>query len=369
MNTGVLEKLVAKPPAKLGIVDCDIHPSPQSMASLFPFMSERWRTHAETFGFFAPAPFVGHSMFAKSAPSIARRDAWPESGPPGSDLALMQRQHLDLLGIEHGMLTPLSPNPGVERNLDFAAALASAVNDWQLAEFTDKDKRLHPAIVVPREDPEAAVKEIERCAKDGRYAQLMLRPHGLEPFGRRRYWPVFEAAVAHGLPVGVHAGGYGAYPLTSAGWPSFYIEEHLATTVGGGPALATSLIFEGVFDRFPDLKVVFIENGFAWIPSVGWRLDRLWERNRAEVPHVKRPPSEYLRSNCWFTTQPIEEPARPADLRQIFDWIGWDRLLFSSDYPHWDSDDPAYMFPIQISSAERSQIMRDNALHVYGHRF
>lgn len=365
MNTDVMAKPAAAA-TKLGVIDCDIHPTPQSPTSLHPFLSRQWREHAATFGTFVPEPFLGHPMFVKSAPAIARRDAWPESGgPPGSDLSFMQKQHLDPMGIEHGMLIPMFPNPEAERNPGFAEALSTAVNEWQLAEFASRDARLHPSIIVPREDPEASVREIERCAANASFTQVMLRPHGLEPMGRKRYWRIFEAALAAGLPVGVHSGGYGAYPLTSAGWPSYYIEEHLSTTIGG-PALATSLIMEGVFDRFPDLKVVFTEIGFAWVPSLGWRLDRLWERQRAEVPHVKRPPSEYLRTNCWFTTQPIEEPDNPAHLRQIFDWIGWDRLLFSSDYPHWDSDDPAYMFPFQISPAERRQIMRENALGVYG---
>ncbi len=61
---------------------------------------------------------------------------------------------------------------------------------------------------------------------------------------------------------------------------------------------------------------------------------------RDEVPHLKRPPSEYIREQMWFTTQPMDEPERPEDLRAILDWIGWDRLLFATDYPHWDMDNP-----------------------------
>ena len=65
------------------------------------------------------------------------------------------------------------------------------------------------------------------------------------------------------------------------------------------------------------------------------------------MPHLKRPPSEYLREHFWFTTQPIEEPEDPDHLVEMFDWIGWDRMLFSTDYPHWDFDDPRFAHQVQ----------------------
>ena len=74
----------------------------------------------------------------------------------------------------------------------------------------------------------------------------------------------------------------------------------------------TSLVCEGVFERFPALQVVLIEGGFAWVPSLAWRLDQHWARMRDEVPHLKRPPVRIHPRALWFTTQPIEEPERPG---------------------------------------------------------
>ena len=76
-----------------------------------------------------------------------------------------------------------------------------------------------------------------------------------------------------------------------------------------------------------------IESGFSWAPSLGWRMDKQWQRMRKETPHLTRPPSEYLREHFWFCTQPMEEPEDPSHLYDVLDWIGWDRLMFSSDYP------------------------------------
>jgi predicted TIM-barrel fold metal-dependent hydrolase len=95
-------------------------------------------------------------------------------------------------------------------------------------------------------------------------------------------------------------------------------------------------------------------------------MDKHWSRLRSEVPHLKRKPSEYVRDNLWFTTQPMEEPARASDLITLFERIGWDRLLFSTDYPHWDFDDPRHAFRAPLSAAQRDQVLFGNAQKFYG---
>jgi hypothetical protein len=129
-------------------------------------------------------------------------------------------------------------------------------------------------------------------------------------------------------------------------------------------AVLTSLVFEGVFERFPELRVVIMEGGLGWIPSLTARMDKHWSRLRSEVPHLKRPPSEYIRQQVWFTTQPMEEPGRASHLIDLFDRIGWDRLLFSTDYPHWDFDDPNYAFKFKMSDEQKQMIYAGNAKNV-----
>ena len=67
---------------------------------------------------------------------------------------------------------------------------------------------------------------------------------------------------------------------------------------------------------------MLIEGGFAWVPALRWRLDKHWERFKSEVPHLKRAPSEYVREHFRFTTQPIDEPENPRDMRDVIDWVG-----------------------------------------------
>jgi len=111
---------------------------------------------------------------------------------------------------------------------------------------------------------------------------------------------------------------------------------------------------------------VLIEGGFGWVPSLCWRLDRVTDRLRGETPHLSRRPSEYIREQVWFTTQPMEEPEPREHLRDAIEWIGWDRLLFASDYPHWDFDDPMTALPLRIDAAERHAFYLGNAAGVYG---
>jgi predicted TIM-barrel fold metal-dependent hydrolase len=121
-----------------------------------------------------------------------------------------------------------------------------------------------------------------------------------------------------------------------------------------------------VFERFPGLRIVLIEAGFGWLPSLCWRLDKLFHRLRAELPHLKRPPSEYIREHVWLTTQPMEEPAQRTHALDTIDWIGWDRLLFATDYPHWDYDDPSQVLPPNLPEERRRAFFLDNARSVYG---
>jgi len=130
-------------------------------------------------------------------------------------------------------------------------------------------------------------------------------------------------------------------------------------------SLAASFILGGVFERFPGLKVVLVEGGFAWAPALAWRMDKHFDKFRKEVPHLKQRPSDYLRRHIWWTTQPIEEPEQARHLTEIIDWIGWDRLLYSSDYPHWDYDNPSFSFKFPMTEAQRRQIFRDNAMALY----
>jgi uncharacterized protein len=352
--------------AKLAIADCDLHPAPNGLKELHPYLDERWHRHLEMFGTLRRHGCQQGPAYPKGQPEAMRRDSWPPDGSrPGSRLGFMQWQHLDPNNVELGVLTPISPHPGGFQNAEMSAAFCRAVNDWQKAEWTQKDSRLRASITVPYEHGELAVGEIERRADDPEFVQVFLLSRTAAPIGQRRYWPMFEAAVRANRPVAIHAFGFGGFPITGGGWPSFYLEE-MTGHAQCCQSQVTSLVLEGVFERFPTLRVVFIEGGFAWLPSLAWRLDRHWKKLKSETPHLERLPSEYIRDHIWVTTQPMEEPRSAGHLIDVCEWIGWDKILFATDYPHWDFDNPAQCLPPALTEEQRGRIFLENARSFYG---
>src|SRR3979490_845371 len=154
--------------SRLRIIDCDVHPSIHAHSDLDQFLTKRWQEHLRTYGSHLRTPYIGTTPYPRSSPLIARRDAWPPTGgPPGSDLPFMQKQYLDPLDVEFGILQVLDLFIFSQQNLDFGAAIQRAVNDWQLAHWTSREPRLKAAILVGQDDAEAAVAEIQPRAKIG----------------------------------------------------------------------------------------------------------------------------------------------------------------------------------------------------------
>jgi predicted TIM-barrel fold metal-dependent hydrolase len=367
MNVQVADRSAAQAGQsnRLMIADCDIHPRIKSVKALYPWLSKRWQEHLDIFGVIHRQAYEKGPAFPKMQPLASRRDAFtPGGGTPGSDLQFMALQHLDPNNVELGILNPLSPSGQGAVNQDLSAAMTRAVNEWQVETWTSRDKRLKASIVIPYEDAAASVKEIERLAGHPDFAQVLILTRTAEPPGQRRYWPIYEAAAAAGLPVAFHVFGFGGNPSTSSGWPSYYIEDMLSHSAANQVAMV-SLIIEGVFERIPKLKVILVEGGFAWAPALMWRMDAQWRKLKQETPHLQRLPSDYMKNHIWFTTQPIEEPEPREHLLDTIEWMGWDRLLFATDYPHWDYDDPAHALPLRISEERRQQFFRGNAQAVY----
>jgi predicted TIM-barrel fold metal-dependent hydrolase len=209
------------------------------------------------------------------------------------------------------------------------------------------------------------VSEIERLAGDDRFVQVLLPATLEQGLGNRRYWPMLRAAADAGLPVALHTGGN---PIArGAGWPSYYLDTHalLGTTMA---AQMLSMIFSGVFEEIPALRVVSIECGIAWAAALCWAMDDAWRAfGETATTGLRRAPSEYLREHFWFTTQPIEEPDDPEHLAFAFDALGMtDRILFATDYPHWDFDSPDQTLPRSISKEDKARIFAGNACRLYG---
>jgi len=276
----------------------------------------------------------------------------------------MRQQLLDPWDVQYAVLNCLY---GVQliHNEDWAAAMAQALNDWQTVEWLEKEPRLRASIVVPTRNPELAAEEIDRLGNHPGFVQVLVLARTEMPLGKRHYWPIYEAAERHGLAIGIHAGGSAGNPIMQVGWPSYYIEDYVSLAQAF-QSQVISLVSEGVFAKFPSLRVVLIEGGFTWLPSLLWRFDKYWKGTRWEVPWVDRLPSEIIREHIRLTVQPVDEPPNPEQLLQIIEQLGSEEiLLFSTDYPHWHFDEREDALPVDLPPNLKQKILIENARAFY----
>ena len=348
-------------PSDVTLVDVDVHPT-MMPAALEERLSARALRHWAEFG---PRVAGAYAMFPRMRNGGFRVDARPEHGRPGSDLGLVRHQHLDEYGIDYAVLTPMQAQSFGGEAPELAAELCRALNDWIRDEWLAEEPRLLGSICPPHEHPELAVREIERLAGDPRFVQVLLPGTAEQGLGDRRYRPILRAAAEAGLPVALHTGGNEMH--RGAGWPSYYLEMHVWN--GNTMAMqAMSLICGGVLEEIGDLQIVSVECGIAWAAAMGWALDDAFRTfGETLTTGMRRLPSEQLREHFWFSTQPIEEPDDPEHLAFAFDALGMtDRIMFSTDYPHWDFDAPGQALPRSIDKAVKEKILAGNACRLYG---
>ncbi len=343
------------------LIDCDVHNRVPGVEALFSYLPPYWVDHV------AQSAFKGaqSTYHPKAAPPVARPGSTPTDGPAGSSLALLREQHLDPLGIEFAILNCLYAIDSLH-NPEAATAFASAINDWQIAEWLDPEPRLRASIVVPTQLPELAAREIERVADHPGFVQVLLPARAEHPYGSRLYRPLWEAIARRGLVAGIHFGGAPGNPPFPSGWPSYYAEEYAGMAQVFQSQLA-SIVSEGVFDLHPALRVTLIESGCTWLPAFLWRFDKEWRNLRSLVPWVKRAPSAYIREHVRLTLQPFDAPPTTEDLLATVAQIGSDEmLLFSSDYPHRHTADPLTSVLSQLPAELAWRIRGDNARALYG---
>ncbi|HSI83637.1 MAG: amidohydrolase family protein [Candidatus Methylacidiphilales bacterium] len=339
------------------IIDCDVHPA-EEPGALLPYLPESIRKLPAGGGGFLPSPI-----------GVMRQDAKPPGGGgPATDPGYLFEHWMDPYGVEKSILLPAgSLTYGVHPNRYIAAAYSSAVNDWLIEKWLNFSPRYLGAIVVTPQFPEEAVKEIRRLGRHPQMVQVVMSSATRIPLGQQFYWPIYEEAMNHGLHVSVHPGkeGHGISNGFIAGPPSTYLEWH-ANIPQNYMGQITSLVCEGTFEHFPQMKFLAVEGGLGWIPGVMWRLDKDWKALRSLTPWVKRLPSEYITEHVRFTSQPIEEPENHAQFMALMDMIHADKtLMFSSDYPHWDNDSPAHGLP-RLPQPLAERIYHRNAEELYG---
>lgn len=313
------------------IIDGDGHVIEDTKA-IVEFMPPAYREKYDTHSFFNPFPPLDH--LHSSNLHDFQPGAFNKVGPDG------WVEFLEDVGIESTVLyTTLGLAFGKIVSRDWAIDVARAYNDWLYNTYMKRSPRFRGMGLVPLQEPQAAVEELRRIVKELGMCGAMLPSTGIQSnLGDQRYWPIYEEADRLGCAIGVHGGAHENLGLDDL---SPYAPVHSLGHPFGQMISFGGMIFNGVFDKFPNVKVGFMEGGVAWFLVCLERFDRSWETHIQHDPRKRflelRPKekvSEYIARHIdagrIFVGCEGEEP----DIAHAVRRIGNTPWVFSSDYPH-----------------------------------
>lgn len=351
------------------VVDCDCHHyEGNSYKDIAPYIDNpRVR---DIFAKYAPWQ-IDHTMIPGSSgdrvvAGRVRREVGAQ--PADSDLEPVGWSVLEsmaAMGIDYGVLFPtpmlvLGRNPEQSIEVEYARGY----NRWLVREILPQSGSLITMPYLPIGDPEASLEFIEEFGDDPSVVGFMVTAVRYQSLHENQYMKVFASLEERGLPLAFHSG-------PNWGERSFEtMNRFLSVHALGFPFNAmihlTNLVINGIPERFPKLRIMFMECGVTWLPFIATRLDTEYLLRPSEAPLLKRLPSEYI-ADFYYTTQPIERCTQ-EHMEVVFKLInGENRLLYASDYPHQDFDLPTTIADLRYVSEEgRHKILGGNAAELFG---
>ena len=254
---------------------------------------------------------------------------------------------------------------GFVKDPEWAVTLARAYNSFVHEEFIRVSPRLKAVALLPVQDPDASAKELRRAVRELGLSGAMLAADGSHVLGDERFAGIYEEAQRLNVMLGIHASGS---HLGGAGVDLFprFIQAHAVSHIFGQMRQMTSIVLEGVLERFPDLKIGFLEAGAGWVPYFAERLDdEFAKRGEVEAPALKKKPSDYLRGKNVYISCEADEWLLP----QAVKLLGEDKIVYASDFPHWDNSYPGSIEEIRtrgdLGDAQKRKILAENARRMY----
>jgi uncharacterized protein len=284
---------------------------------------------------------------------------------PHRDVTLTKRW-MDAMGVD---IACMFPTPmlflGTTPRKDVEVALARAYNAWLCEEVLAAEPRIKSTLYLPFQDADACYKMVQDFGdKKGVIGFTVVSPHYQAVYDNS-YVKLWRALEERNLPIVFH-GSYAWGEDKSISLCNKFIAVHSLGFVWFNVIHLTNWLVNGMPERFPKLKVCWIESGLAWIPFLMQRLDNEWMMRSSEVPLLKRRPSDYMRE-MFYSTQPMEMVNNREALELTFKMINAEtQLMYASDYPHWDMDLPStiYDLPFLTEQAKRN-ILGGNAKRLF----
>jgi uncharacterized protein len=311
------------------------------------------------------AGLAGHKVGPRTMYEHRYVEGHPGGFDPHARLAVMDKEGIDLAVLFPTLSAlPIAAIP----DEGFAAALARGYNNW-LADFCHAaPNRLYGVAQVPLLHLDAAITEARRAVTGLGMRMIFLRPN---PYGGRlwtdHFYDPFWACVEDlGAAIAFHEGTFPkAMPTAGADRFENFFFQHVVSHPFEQQLACLSFIAGGVLERFPRLRVAFMESGCGWLPY--W-LDRIDEHYRDldwMVPEITMRPSEYFRRQCFISTDPGDR-----HVVEVVEAVGADKILFASDFPHYDAVFPGAASTFEsiggLSESAREAILGGNAARLLG---
>jgi hypothetical protein len=284
---------------------------------------------------------------------------------PHRDVTLTRRW-MDSMGVDMAIMFPTPMlHLGLHPQVEVEVALSNAYNRWLVEHVLADEPRIRSMLYLPFNDPAATYRVVKEFTGKPGVVGFMVTSNRYRPVHHNDYMKTYALLEEANLPLAFH----GAYNWNdqSLMMVNRFISAHALGFVWHNLVHLTNWVINGIPERFPRLKVLWIESGLAWLPFIMQRLDNEYMMRTADAPELKRLPSEYIR-DMYYTNQPMEKTGDIALLETTFRVIKAEtQLLYSSDYPHWDFDLPSVIYDLPfLNEAQKHQILGGNALRVFG---
>ena len=277
---------------------------------------------------------------------------------------VLARRAIEALGIDHTILFPTALLAlGEHPQVDMQVLLGRAYAHWLTEVVLPQDNRLGVLVFLPLNDPKEALQIVRDFSGRPGVLGFMVTSETKRPIHHNDLMPIYAELEERGQPLAFHAGlnWHGEYMSQF----NRFIGMHAISFVLCNMVHMTNWVLNGLPERFPRLKTVWIESGLAWIPFMMQRLDNEYMMRTSEAPLLRRKPSEYI-ADMYFCSQPMESGNLEA-LELTMKMIRAEtQLMYSSDWPHWDFDSPSviYDLPFLAEPAKRN-ILGETAKRVF----
>jgi predicted TIM-barrel fold metal-dependent hydrolase len=290
-----------------------------------------------------------------------------EAQPGGSD-PVARLVDMDAEGIDQAVLYPsIGLYAAAIDDPVAAVAVARAYNDWLASYCAAAPRRLFGAAMLPLQDPAAAAAELRRATTDLGFPAAFVRPNPCagRSLSDRAYDALWDVAEEVDVPIGIHEGSSVAIPTLGSDRPFNPLILHAVSHSFEAMLACAQLIALGTLERHPGLRCVFLESSGGWAPFWLERLDEQAESFGGFCPDLTLAPSEYFARQCAISFE-VGERTLPA----LAPFIGTERIVWGSDYPHHDATFPGAVEAIRATvapcpTAVQARVLGRNAQRLY----